>query len=203
ARAVLRVLVDRLRHVGRRIAARIVGDAAVGPAEIAQLRLPRADVAGELVHEHDRNAGADLLVIELHSVVGRHMRHASLHSVAVQLILIPALSTMSFHIGTSRAIRAASSCGPSGRTSKLALSIFSRTSALRMIASTSLARRSITGCGVPAGASSICVVSTTASAIPASAMVGTPGSSGHGPAPVCTSGRSWPPCTMPIMPATA
>jgi hypothetical protein len=78
ARAVLRVLVDRVGHLGRRIAARIVGDAAIEPAEMAHLRFPRADIAGKLVHEHDRDAGADLLVIELHSVVGGQMRHGCL-----------------------------------------------------------------------------------------------------------------------------
>ena len=39
------------RHVGRRIAARRVGDAAVALAEFAHLRLPAAVVGREFMHE--------------------------------------------------------------------------------------------------------------------------------------------------------
>src|SRR5215471_6393647 len=52
------------RHVGRSVAARRVGDAAIAPAELAQLRFPAAMVAGELVYEQNRRALTDLLVIE-------------------------------------------------------------------------------------------------------------------------------------------
>jgi len=46
--------------------------------------------------------------------------------------------------------------------------------------------------GVPAGASSICEVSTTAFGMPASAMVGTSGRSGQRVAPVCAIALSEP-----------
>ncbi len=62
-------------HVGGRIAARVVGEAAVAPAEEAQLRLPAAVVARELVDEHDRHAFARLLVVEADAVVGLDVRH--------------------------------------------------------------------------------------------------------------------------------
>ncbi len=77
ARARLRVALDILGHVGGRIAARVVGDAAVAAREVAQLRLPAAVVAGELVHEHDRRAAAGLLVVELDAVVGGKLRHVA------------------------------------------------------------------------------------------------------------------------------
>ena len=57
AAALLRIALDVRWHVRRRIAARVVGDAAVAAREMAHLRLPAAVVAGELVHEHDRRAG--------------------------------------------------------------------------------------------------------------------------------------------------
>ena len=59
--AVLGILRRVLRHLGGREAAGVEGDAAVLPAEAANLRLPAAMIAGELVHEHDRRAGAGLL----------------------------------------------------------------------------------------------------------------------------------------------
>jgi hypothetical protein len=40
ARAILRIALDVVRHVGRGIAPRIVRDGAVAPPEIAQLRFP-------------------------------------------------------------------------------------------------------------------------------------------------------------------
>jgi hypothetical protein len=47
AGAGLRIALGLGRHVGGRIAPRIVGDGAIAPAEMAKLRLPGADVAGE------------------------------------------------------------------------------------------------------------------------------------------------------------
>jgi hypothetical protein len=64
-----------LRHVGRRIAARAPGDAAVALAEMAHLRFPRAVVGGVFMHEHDRCARARLLVVELHAIVGGGIWH--------------------------------------------------------------------------------------------------------------------------------
>ena len=73
--AVLRIARGLLGHVGRRIAAGAEGDAAVALAEMAHLHFPRAVVGRELVHEDDGRAGAGLLVIELHPIVGRRKRH--------------------------------------------------------------------------------------------------------------------------------
>src|SRR5258708_27203939 len=60
----LRIARAVFRHVGGRKAARVVGDAAEVAREEAQLRLPAAVIAGELVHEHERRAAAALLVIQ-------------------------------------------------------------------------------------------------------------------------------------------
>ena len=84
-RAVLRILPHILRHVRRRIAAGVVGDGAVALAEMPQLRFPAPEVAGEFVHEDDGHAGACLLVIEFHPVIGSGVRHASLRLSAGEL----------------------------------------------------------------------------------------------------------------------
>src|SRR5258707_12072379 len=72
----LRIARAVLRYVGGRKAARVVGDAAEVAREEAQLRLPAAVIAGELVHEHERRAAAALLVIQAGGVPptggGRH-----------------------------------------------------------------------------------------------------------------------------------
>ena len=47
----LAVRVDVLRHVGGRVAAGVVGDTAIAPREMAELRLPTHVVARELVDE--------------------------------------------------------------------------------------------------------------------------------------------------------
>jgi hypothetical protein len=54
----------RSRHVGGRIAARGIGDAAMAAREIAHLRLPVGVVGRELVEEDDRRSAARLLEIE-------------------------------------------------------------------------------------------------------------------------------------------
>ncbi len=75
AGAGLGVAFDALRDVGGRKAACVIGDAAIALAEVTKLGFPRSAVAGELVHEHDRNAGPDLLIVELHAVVGGDVGH--------------------------------------------------------------------------------------------------------------------------------
>ena len=75
ARHVLAVTRRIVRHVGRRIAALAIGDAAMGAREIAHLRLPLPIVASEFVHEDDGRAGADLFVIELRAVRGFDLWH--------------------------------------------------------------------------------------------------------------------------------
>ena len=63
------------RNVGGMIAAERERHAAIAPREVAHLRLPGAPVAGELVHEDERRAGARLLVMQAHVVAGRGERH--------------------------------------------------------------------------------------------------------------------------------
>ena len=75
AGAVLRIARGVFGHIGRRVAARIVGDAAVAPPEIPHLRLVAAVIVGEFVDEHDRRAGAGLLVIEADAVIGGQVWH--------------------------------------------------------------------------------------------------------------------------------
>src|SRR5580765_2340031 len=70
-----RIALEILRHVGRRVAARVVGDAAVAPREVTHLGLPTAVVAAELVNEHDRHASAGLLVVKLDAVVRGELGH--------------------------------------------------------------------------------------------------------------------------------
>ena len=59
------VLVAVLGDVRRRVAPGVVGDAAVGAREPADLRLPLAVVGSELVDEHDRVPGPGLLDVEV------------------------------------------------------------------------------------------------------------------------------------------
>ncbi len=54
--AILRVAVGILRHFGWRVAAGIVGDAAITPGKVADLRLEAAIVVGEFMDEDDRSA---------------------------------------------------------------------------------------------------------------------------------------------------
>ena len=75
ARAILRIFFLIFRDIGWWIAARVEGDAAVILREVADLLLPRAQVAGKFVHEDNRDPFAGLFVIELHSVVCRQMWH--------------------------------------------------------------------------------------------------------------------------------
>src|SRR5439155_14013574 len=91
ARPFLRIARPVLGHVRGRIAARVEGDAAVAAREKAQLRLVTAAVAGEFMHEHNRVAGAGLLVIEADAVIAGHMGHRnSLRSDRVFILEAPA-----------------------------------------------------------------------------------------------------------------
>ena len=73
--AVLAVALGLLRYIGRRIAPRAVGDAAIALAEMAHLHFPRAVVGREFVDEHDGRPRAGLLEIERYAIVGRCIRH--------------------------------------------------------------------------------------------------------------------------------
>ena len=63
---------------GRSRSAGVVGDGVVALAEMPQLRFAAPEVAGEFVHEYDGHAGACLLVIEFHPIIGGGVRHANL-----------------------------------------------------------------------------------------------------------------------------
>jgi hypothetical protein len=77
ARPLLRIAPTVARHIGGRIAPRVIGDAAVMARELAELRLEGAAIAGEFMDEDDRDAGAGLLVIELDPVIAGEMRHGA------------------------------------------------------------------------------------------------------------------------------
>src|SRR5690554_5179178 len=64
-------------YVGRGKAAGGIGDAPVAPREVPHLRLPAPIIATEFVEEDDGRAGAALLVIEIHAVVGDDLRQGS------------------------------------------------------------------------------------------------------------------------------
>ena len=74
---VLPVSLMAVGHVGGRIAAGAIGDAAVAATEMPHLRLPRPPVSGVLVDENDRRALADFLEVQLHPVIGRDVRHGA------------------------------------------------------------------------------------------------------------------------------
>src|SRR5262245_43004445 len=63
------------RNIGWLVSACIVGDAAVALAELAQLALPAPMVACKLVNEEDRRAMPYFLVVKLHIVRRRCVRH--------------------------------------------------------------------------------------------------------------------------------
>ncbi len=73
--AVLRIARRVFRHVRGRVAAGVVGDAAIAPPEIAQLAFVAAIVVGEFVNEDDRRPRPGLLVIEAHAVIGGQVWH--------------------------------------------------------------------------------------------------------------------------------
>src|SRR5204863_7995807 len=78
ARMLLRIAAAVLRHLGRRKAARVVGDAAEVAGKEAKLGLPAPVVAGELVDENDGRAVARLLVVQTGRVPRDCMGHAFL-----------------------------------------------------------------------------------------------------------------------------
>ena len=65
----------RWRHVGGRVAARGIGDAAVAAREVAHLRLPIGVVGRELVQEDDRRSAARFFEIEADIIFGDGMGH--------------------------------------------------------------------------------------------------------------------------------
>ena len=75
AEHILGVLVGILRHVGRRVAALAVGDAAVRAGKVPHLRLPGAVVGRVFVHEYNRRAAAGFLDVEFGAVGCGDVRH--------------------------------------------------------------------------------------------------------------------------------
>jgi len=65
-------------HVRGRVAAGVVGDAAVAAREVADLRLPAAGVAGELMDEDDGGAGAGLDIVQRDTIIRHDMGHGLL-----------------------------------------------------------------------------------------------------------------------------
>ena len=87
------------RNVGGMIAAERERHAAIAPREVAHLRLPGAPVAGELVHEDERRAGAGFLVMQAHVVAGRGEGHGRFSRAIVRKAyhpLIPAQAGIQF-----------------------------------------------------------------------------------------------------------
>jgi hypothetical protein len=62
-------------NIQGRVAALAIGDAPMGAAEAAHLRLPRAVVAGKLMDEDHGRARAGFLIIKIHAVGGFHLGH--------------------------------------------------------------------------------------------------------------------------------
>src|SRR5262245_45890641 len=63
------------RNIRRRVSARVVGDAAVALDELAQLSLPATMIARKLMNEEDRYPLPHFLVVKLHIVRRRSVRH--------------------------------------------------------------------------------------------------------------------------------
>src|SRR6185312_10699508 len=64
AREFITVIGIGLRHVRRRIAARVIGDAAIAAGKIPDLAFPFAIIGAVFVNEQDGKAGAGLLVVQ-------------------------------------------------------------------------------------------------------------------------------------------
>jgi hypothetical protein len=65
----------RGRHVGGRIAARRIGDAAVAAREVTHLRLPIGVVGREFMQEDDRRSHARLFEMQADIILGDGMGH--------------------------------------------------------------------------------------------------------------------------------
>jgi hypothetical protein len=61
--------------VRRWIAALTIGDASIGAAEPAHLRLPGAVIAGKFVNKDYRRPGARLFVVQVHAIAGFDFGH--------------------------------------------------------------------------------------------------------------------------------
>lgn len=71
----LRIVLEIVGHVGRRIAARTEDDAAVAAAEMPHLGFPAARVAAKLMDEDDRRALAGLFMEEPDAVLRSQIGH--------------------------------------------------------------------------------------------------------------------------------
>ena len=73
--AALAVFFQVVRYLRWRITARAERDAAIAPAEVANLRFPGAMVAGKLVDEDDGDTAPRFLEVQLYAIGCSHVRH--------------------------------------------------------------------------------------------------------------------------------
>lgn len=66
------------RYIRRRIAARVIGDAAIAAAEVAHLRFPASGIASKLMNEKNRDAASGRFAEELHPIIGDRIGHRSI-----------------------------------------------------------------------------------------------------------------------------
>src|SRR5690348_9036800 len=74
----LRIFSDILRHIGWRIAARIIGDGPMPLTEMPHLRFPAPVIAGVFMHKDHRPTGARLFIVEPNPVIRRCVWHGYL-----------------------------------------------------------------------------------------------------------------------------
>src|SRR5204862_508676 len=81
-----------LRHVRRRVAARVERDRAIAAREEASLKMPAPGVAGELVDEDERHARALILVEEIDGVDARRRHQSDQAKLALRIsnVFVPA-----------------------------------------------------------------------------------------------------------------
>ncbi len=72
---ILAIHLPILRNVRWRKAAGVKGDASVPPREVANLRFPASEIAGELMDKDDRRALTGFFVKKVYAVFRGHLRH--------------------------------------------------------------------------------------------------------------------------------
>src|SRR5262249_40201416 len=135
-----------------------VADRRRGAAHVALRRLDLDHIGAHVGKERAGERPGDEIRELDHPYPRQRVRHVS------SLVLTPArircsdhcifnppFSMISLYIGTSRAMRARKTSGPSATTGSPAFTNFSCRSGRARIAASSLASRSTIGCGVPAG----------------------------------------------------
>src|SRR5579863_3317182 len=74
----LRIGAGAFRHVRWRITPGVEHDAAIAPAEVAQLRFPTSEIACEFVHEDQRRARSGFFAVQPDPVLCDRVRHVCL-----------------------------------------------------------------------------------------------------------------------------